>query len=81
MLEFFDPTTGAVTAAVAIGIRLLEAVWKEVRKRSRRAYKLKRAQQASDAQTLLAGVEGDVDVTFEGEDRRYDITQTKPRTR
>ena len=81
MLEFFDPATGAVTAAVAITIRLLEAVWKEVRKRSKRAHKLKMAQQVSDAQAMLAGVEGDVDVTFEGEDRRYDITQTQSRNR
>ena len=81
MLDFIDTTTGVVTVAVAIGARMLEAVWKEVRKRSKRAHELKMAQQASDAQTLLAGVEGDVDVTFEGEDRKYNITRSQPRKR
>ena len=79
MLDFIDPTTGVVTVAVAIGARMLEAVWKEVRKRSKRAHELKMAQQASDAQTLLAGVRGKVNVTFQSETRKFGITQNQRR--
>ena len=75
MLDFIDPTTGVVTAAVAIGARMLEAVWKEVRKRSKRAHKLKLAQQASDTQTLLAGISGNVDVRIQSQVRSYSVTQ------
>lgn len=80
MLEFVDPTTGVITGLLAIALRMLEAVWKEVRKRSKRAYRLKRDLQASDAQTMQAGVSRYADLNFESDNRRYSITQI-PRRR
>ena len=75
MLEFIDPTTGVVVATIAVVARLLEAVWKEVRKRSKRAYKLKRDQLASDARTIESVVGRNYDVEIESAGRRYSVTR------
>ena len=56
MFEFFDPATGIFTALIAAGLRLVEAFWRQCNKRSKREYKLRRARQESDADTLRHGM-------------------------
>ena len=71
MIENFDLTSGALTAIAAVVLRMLEAVWKEVRKRSKRSYKLKSAQEARDFEMLRTAVRDNATIHIAREDYVY----------